>query len=171
MAADPLVLNRQYWLYKLAPVELNTFAASHFWAHFLPSLALALAIFVPVSHFTGQGGGAMLPAAGLLALLLVSATALQQLLMLIEAARAGEELPLFSRIAREAAMPLYLLLFLLPPALALYYTQIGFLSFMHTVPQTAVMAAAIVITVVLAAAVTWRSLKSMTAVWQAMEIK
>lgn len=72
MAADRLALQRQYWFYKVAPVEGKAFAGSLFLAHCLPSLALALLLLVPVSYFTGFTGGAMFPAAGLLALLVIS---------------------------------------------------------------------------------------------------
>lgn len=171
MAADRFVLSRQYWIYKIVPVEKSIFAGSLFLAHCLPSLTLALALIIPVSYFTGLAGGGLLPAAGMTALLTVSASALQQLTMLMEAASAGEELPLLSRIIREADLLLYGPLFLMPLAIAFYYRQIGLLSFMHNIPQPVAMAAAVFITVALAAAVTWRSLKCMTTVWQAMEIK
>lgn len=168
--ADLLVLRRQYWFYKTSPVEERTFVGSLFLAHCLPSLALALALIVPVSHFTGLTGGWMLPATGLLTLLVVSSVALQQLTELLQAASFGEKVPLLSRVVREAAQ-LYGLLLMLPAATALYYRQLGPLSFMHGWPQSAVTALAATTTVALAIVVTRQSLQSMATVWRTMEIK
>ncbi|MBT9173268.1 MAG: hypothetical protein DDT21_01662 [Syntrophomonadaceae bacterium] len=170
MAVDRLALQRQYWFYKVAPVEGNTFAGSLFLAHCLPSLALALLLIIPVGYFTGFPGGEILPKVGLLALLVISSVALQQLTMLIEAASIDEEATLLTRIAREATI-LYGPLLMLPLAIAFYYPYISLLSFMHSLPQSVLITFATLLTVTLAITVTWRSLCRMAAAWQAMEIK
>jgi len=98
----------------------------------------------------------------------------QALLTRLAARLAGAERILWGfpplAATREATF-LYGPLFLLPLAIAFYYRQIALFSFMHALPQPVAMAPAILLTVALATAVTWLSLRRMAAVWQGMEIK
>ena len=156
-------MQRQYWFYKIAPIGGKTFAGSLYLSHFLPALILALALIIPVNYFTDFASAGILQMA-LLTLLLVSSGALQQLTMLMEVSSIGEEATLFSRIAREATI-LYFPLFMLPLAISFYYRYIGLLSFMHGLPQPAVIVFAALITAILATVVTWQSFRNMTTTW------
>jgi len=163
MAEDRFAMQRQYWFYKIAPIGGKTFAGSLYLSHFLPALILALALIIPVNYFTDFASAGILQMA-LLTLLLVSSGALQQLTMLMEVSSIGEEATLFSRIAREATI-LYFPLFMLPLAISFYYRYIGLLSFMHGLPQPAVIVFAALITAILATVVTWQSFRNMTTTW------
>jgi len=169
MATDRFAMQRQYWFYKIAPVEGKTFAGSLYLSCGLPALILALALIIPVNYFTGITDLGILPMV-LVTLLIVSSVALQQLNILTGISSIGEEATLFTRIAREVTI-LYGPLFMLPLAIAFYYPYIGLLSFMHSIPQSPVKVFAILITVVLTIVVTWKSLQSLTTTWHNMEIK
>jgi len=170
MATDRLAVNRLYWPQKVAPIRDAVLVGVLYMAHCLPALALTLIFFFPVSYFTGLAANLLLPSAGLTVLLVISGVALYQFTMLQEIATAGEELPLLSRVAREAAI-LYGPIYVLPSAIALYYREIGFLSFLHGWPHSAVLALGIAFSAALAlSALVW-SLRRMAAAWQAMEIK
>lgn len=167
---DLLLRHRQHWFYKVSPVRERTFALSLFLAHILPALVLALVLMVPVNHFTGFAGGETLMTAGLLTLLLVSSVALGNLTQVIDAVSGGGRVPLLGRVAR-AASHVYGVLFMLPPALALHYRQVGLLSFVHGVPPAVVAVLAALITTTVATVVTLGSLRRLVTAWQLMEIK
>lgn len=169
VVSDRFGMQRQYWFYKTAPVGGKTFTGSLYLSHFLPTLALAFALIIPVSLLTGLASHWILSMV-LLVLLLISSVMFQQLAMLIEISSIGEEAPLLSRIARKATI-LYYPLFMLPLAIAFYYRYIGLLSFMHEIPQSVMLVFAALITALLAIAVTWQLFQSMTATWDNMEIK
>jgi len=169
VVSDRFGMQRQYWFYKTAPVGGKTFAGLLYLSHFLPTLALAFTLIIPVNHFTGLASHWILSMA-LLILLLVSSIMFQQLTMLIGISSIGEEAPLLSRIAWKATI-LYYPLFMLPLAIAFYYRYIGLLSFLHEIPQSVMLVFAALITALLAIVVTWQSFQSMTATWDNMEIK
>jgi hypothetical protein len=167
---DLLLRHRQYWFYKVSPVRERTFALSLFLAHIIPALVLALVLMVPVNHFTGFAAGVTLMTAGLLTLLLVSSVALGNLTQVIDAVSGGGRVPLLGRVAR-AASHVYGVLFMLPPALALHYRQVGLLSFVHGLPPAVVGVLAALITTTVATVVTLGSLRRLVTAWQLMEIK
>lgn len=171
-ATDPglIIWQKQYWCYKVAPVDERIFTASLVLAHGLPALVLGWVLITPVTHFTGLPVRGMLPAAGLLTLLLVSSVALSQLGALVDATARAGPVPLLGRVTRVAAN-LYVPLFMLFPVLTLYYRQLGFLSFMHGAPPAVVTALAALASTVLATAVTWGSWRRLAAAWQVMEIR
>lgn len=168
MLNDRSVISSQYWLFKIAPVSDKTITLSLILGQGLPVLILGLILFIvsnivmgiQVDQWTGLMGAAVF----------ISTTTLFQMSTILDYSSFAEELPLATKILRESAYILYPFLVLLPLAAGFYYTHVGFLGFLHSLPERTMLVSGAMITLLLAALVSFWSFKYTLRLWSKIEI-
>jgi hypothetical protein len=168
---DMSVVNRQFWLAKLAPIPASVYIAAQLVASIPPAVALGVVLLIVINYFTGITGLLALASYMLLVGLLVSSSLIGHVSLLLSAAHIGESVRLAVNLVMNVLPLVYPLLPVLIAGIGWYYDLVGIFHFMRQWTELSRVSFAMSLALVLMVAVTYSAWRTSLRLWELLEIR